>query len=45
MKAGVALNPATPLSALEYVLEDVDMILLMSVNPGFGGAEIFADHL
>ena len=37
MKAGVALNPATPLSALEYVLEDVDMILLMSVNPGFGG--------
>lgn len=36
MKAGVALNPATPLSALEYVLEDVDMILLMSVNPGFG---------
>lgn len=35
--AGVALNPATPLSALEYVLEDVDMILLMSVNPGFGG--------
>ena len=37
MKAGVALNPATPLSALEYVLEDIDMILLMSVNPGFGG--------
>ena len=37
MKAGVALNPATPLSALEYVLEDADMILLMSVNPGFGG--------
>ena len=37
MKAGVALNPATPLSALEYVLEDVDMILLMSVNPGFAG--------
>ena len=37
MKAGVALNTAPPLSALEYVLEDVDMILLMSVNPGFGG--------
>lgn len=37
MKAGVALNPATPLSALEYVLEDADMVLLMSVNPGFGG--------
>ena len=33
----VALNPATPLSALDYVLEDLDMVLLMSVNPGFGG--------
>ena len=33
----LGMNPATPLSALEYVLEDVDMILLMSVNPGFGG--------
>lgn len=37
MKAGVALNPATPLSVLDYVLNDVDMVLLMSVNPGFGG--------
>ncbi len=37
LKAGVALNPATPLSALEHVLEDVDMVLIMSVNPGFGG--------
>lgn len=37
MKAGVALNPATPLSVLDYVMEDVDMILIMSVNPGFGG--------
>jgi ribulose-phosphate 3-epimerase len=37
LKACVSLNPATPLSALEYVLGDVDMILLMSVNPGFGG--------
>jgi ribulose-phosphate 3-epimerase len=36
-KVGVSLNPATPLDALEYVLEDVDMVLLMSVNPGFGG--------
>lgn len=36
-KAGVALNPATPLSALEYVLSDLDLILLMTVNPGFGG--------
>ena len=37
IKAGVVLNPATPLSALDYVLEDLDMVLLMSVNPGFGG--------
>ena len=37
LRAGVVLNPATPLSVLEYVLEDVDMVLLMSVNPGFGG--------
>lgn len=36
-KAAVALNPATSLSTLDYVLEDVDMVLLMSVNPGFGG--------
>ena len=36
-KAGVALNPATPLSVLDYILEDVDMVLIMSVNPGFGG--------
>ncbi|MCR4435890.1 MAG: ribulose-phosphate 3-epimerase [Clostridiales bacterium] len=36
-KAAVALNPATPLSAVEWVLSDVDMVLLMSVNPGFGG--------
>jgi ribulose-phosphate 3-epimerase len=36
-KAGVALNPSTSLSAIEWVLTDVDMVLLMSVNPGFGG--------
>jgi len=36
-KAGVSLNPATPLSALDYVLSQVDMVLIMSVNPGFGG--------
>ena len=35
--AGVALNPATPLSVLDHVIEDVDMVLIMSVNPGFGG--------
>lgn len=37
VKAGVSLNPATPLSVLECVLEDLDLVLLMSVNPGFGG--------
>lgn len=37
VKAGVALNPATPVSSLECILEDVDLVLIMSVNPGFGG--------
>lgn len=37
VKAGVSLNPATSLDTLDYVLQDVDMVLLMSVNPGFGG--------
>ena len=37
VKPGVAINPGTPVSALEYVLEDADLILIMSVNPGFGG--------
>ena len=36
-KAGVSLNPSTPLSAIEWVLTDIDMVLLMTVNPGFGG--------
>lgn len=36
-KAGVALNPATPVSALEHVIDDIDLLLVMSVNPGFGG--------
>jgi len=36
-KAGVSLNPATPEDAIEYVLDDIDLILVMSVNPGFGG--------
>jgi ribulose-phosphate 3-epimerase len=36
-RAGVALNPATPVNILEHVLEDLDMVLVMSVNPGFGG--------
>lgn len=37
VKAAVALNPATPLSSLDYILADIDMVLIMSVNPGFGG--------
>ncbi len=36
-KAGIALNPATSLSVLDYVLQDLDMVLIMTVNPGFGG--------
>lgn len=36
-RAGLALNPATPETALDYLLDDVDMVLIMSVNPGFGG--------
>ncbi|MFA7496291.1 MAG: ribulose-phosphate 3-epimerase [Acidithiobacillus sp.] len=36
-KAGVSLNPATPLNVLDYVLENLDLVLVMSVNPGFGG--------
>lgn len=38
--AGVALNPATPLSAVEYILPEVDMVLVMTVNPGFGGQKL-----
>src|SRR5690606_31481284 len=36
-QAGLVLNPATPLDVLDHVLEDLDLVLLMSVNPGFGG--------
>jgi ribulose-phosphate 3-epimerase len=42
-KAGVAINPATPVSALEHVLDNIDLILVMSVNPGFGG-QSFIPH-
>ncbi len=38
--AGVALNPATPLSVLDYILPQVDMVLIMTVNPGFGGQDL-----
>ena len=44
-KAGVALNPATPIDAVDYVLNDVDLILVMSVNPGFGGQSFIAEGL
>ena len=44
-KAGVVLNPATPLSALDYILEDVDMVLIMTVNPGFGGQHFIKSML
>lgn len=44
-KAGVVLNPATPPSAIEYILEDVDLVMLMSVNPGFGGQSFIPSTL
>ncbi len=44
-KAGLVFNPATPLSILEYVMDKVDMILLMSVNPGFGGQSFIPSAL
>ena len=43
MKAGVTLNPHTPVSLLEDIIQDVDMVLLMSVNPGYGGQK-FIEH-
>lgn len=43
MKAGVTLNPATPVEVLRDIIQDVDMVLLMSVNPGFGG-QMFIPH-
>lgn len=43
MKAGVTLNPSTPVNVLEDIINDVDMVLLMSVNPGFGGQK-FIEH-
>ena len=45
VKPGVAVNPGTPVSALEYVLEDADLILIMSVNPGFGGQKFIPSAL
>ena len=45
LKAGVALNPATPETVLEYVLDKLDMVLVMSVNPGFGGQKFIEGSL
>lgn len=45
IQAGVALNPATPEDVLEYVLDDLDLILIMSVNPGFGGQKFIGGSL
>ena len=45
IKAGVSINPATSPSVLDYILEDVDMVLLMSVNPGFGGQKFIPSVL
>ncbi len=44
-KAGVSLNPATPAKALDYVIEDLDLVLVMSVNPGFGGQKFITGQL
>jgi ribulose-phosphate 3-epimerase len=44
-KAGVSLNPATPAKALDYVLDEVDLVLVMSVNPGFGGQSFIDSQL
>ena len=45
IKAGVSLNPATPLCSLDYILSDIDMVLIMSVNPGFGGQKFISSAL
>jgi len=45
MKAGVALNPATPASIIEPIIDDLDLVLVMSVNPGFGGQKFIVSQL
>lgn len=45
MKAGVAINPATPVDVLRYILREVDQVLVMTVNPGFGGQKFLPDML
>ncbi len=44
-RPGVALNPGTPVDAVDYVLDDIDLILVMSVNPGFGGQKFISNQL
>ena len=44
-KAGIALNPATPVVAVEHLLEDIDLVLVMSVNPGYGGQKFITAQL
>jgi ribulose-phosphate 3-epimerase len=44
-KAGASLNPATPVDVLDYVLDDLDLVLVMSVNPGFGGQKFISSQL
>lgn len=44
-KAGAALNPSTPLEVIDYVLEELDLVLIMSVNPGFGGQSFISSQL
>lgn len=45
IKAGISLNPSTPLTMLDYMIEDIDMVLIMSVNPGFGGQKFISSSL
>ncbi|MFQ5586619.1 MAG: ribulose-phosphate 3-epimerase [Thermodesulfobacteriota bacterium] len=45
IRAGVSLNPSTPLGALDHILEDIDLVLVMSVNPGFGGQKFIPSSL
>lgn len=45
VRAGVSINPATPVSALDAIIEDVDLVLIMSVNPGFGGQKFIPSSL
>ena len=44
-KAGVSLNPGTPVEAVDYILEDIDLVLVMTVNPGFGGQSFIMSQL